>query len=105
MASIFGRQGRCSELHSLWNDPPDHLKTVLDRHRQDLSTLMLKLLQEQKDWVALERHCLDLINDTVTDSSLVDRRPETSFWELCAWRWDIWAGLLDAVHETRPGQE
>jgi hypothetical protein len=105
MASIFGRQSRCSELQSLWADPPEHLKAVLDRHRQDLSTLMMKLLQEQKDWVALERHCLDLINDTVTNLSLVSRRPETNFGELCAWRWDIWASLLNALHGLRPGQE
>lgn len=104
MANIFSRQDYCNELISLWENSPEHVKPALDRHRRDLSSLITKCLRGRKDWHRLERHCLNTISETLSDLS-VQGDSKSSFWELCAWNWDLWAALLDAVHATRPEEE
>ncbi|KAH8731426.1 hypothetical protein GQ44DRAFT_735904 [Phaeosphaeriaceae sp. PMI808] len=104
MADIFNRQNRCHELIDLWENPPESVKDILHRHRQDLSSLITRLLRERKDWFRLERHCLNTIDETLSNLSVVTHS-KSRFWELCAWRWDLWTALLDAVHAIRPGQE
>jgi hypothetical protein len=93
MAKIFARQQRCQELHDLWDDPPKTLEPLLDRHRQDIQSMMI-----------LEQHCVGMIEDTLSNAHLVGG-PKSKFWELCAWRWDLWSGLLAATHAMYPEQE
>jgi hypothetical protein len=104
MAKIFARQQRCQELHDLWDDPPKTLEPLLDRHRQDIQSMMIQHLWEQKAWPLLEQHCVGMIEDTLSNAHLVGG-PKSKFWELCAWRWDLWSGLLAATHAMYPEQE
>ncbi|KAH7401816.1 tRNA synthetases class I (M)-domain-containing protein [Phaeosphaeria sp. MPI-PUGE-AT-0046c] len=96
MASIFGRQRRSTELHDLWGNPPERLQPVFDRHRQDLLMVEIKLLREGSEWGLLEDRCTSTIAETVENLRLVGGS-KTGFWELSAWRWEIWDALLASM--------
>jgi hypothetical protein len=102
MASIFKRQNRCAELHGLWDDPPKALEELYKRHQSDLLNVMIKALWEQGEFTLLEELCLATIEETRSDLIRVGK---PNLWELCAWRWDLWAALLSAVSATRSEQE
>jgi hypothetical protein len=104
MGEIFGRQHRCSELRDLWDHPTADLEVVLDRHRSDVLALTTKLLWEQGAWEELETHCLNTIDEVHSNVHMVGGS-KSKFWELCAWRWDLWSGLLAALHATRSKEE
>ncbi|CAO2648943.1 Nn.00g098920.m01.CDS01 [Neocucurbitaria sp. VM-36] len=103
MAEIFRRQDRCAELFSLWDDPPSSLKKLMRTHRDDLISLKTRLLRQQNDWLLLENHCYDSIEEVISQLNLV--QDSKSLWELCAWRWDLWNGLLQATRAIRHGQQ
>lgn len=112
MAEIFKRQDRANELESLWDDPPNEAlgEIILHRHRDNLNAVMTKVFREGEDWPLLERHCQKIITSTMSGLK-VATDAQSTFWELCAWRWDIWDGLLKAVaqnhltHEQVPRSE
>jgi hypothetical protein len=91
-------------LRDLWNEPSDNVKVVLDRHRQDVQSMMIQHFWEQKNWPLLEEHCVGVIEEIVSDVHLVGGS-KSRFWELCAWRWDLWSGLLAAVNAQYPEQK
>jgi hypothetical protein len=105
MATIFARQyGRLRELQDLWRNPPKHLEALMDRHKHDLASLMTTLLMGQKEWQLLEAHCLDTIDTTLSELKHVSGS-KSKFWEVCAWRWDLWGSLMMAVPKNRPESE
>ncbi|KAJ4370649.1 hypothetical protein N0V83_005170 [Neocucurbitaria cava] len=103
MAEIFRRQGQHAELFSLWDNPPISLKKLLRTHRDDLMSLKTRILREQEDWPLLEAHCYASIEEVISLLNLA--QDSKSLWELCAWRWDLWNGLMEATAAIRPGQE
>ena len=103
MAEIFRRQDRCAELFSLWDNPPTSLKKLMKTHRDDLISLKTRLLKQQNDWLLLENHCYDSIEEVISQLNLV--QDSKSLWELCAWRWDLWSALLQATEAIRHGQQ
>lgn len=103
MAEIFRRQGEHAELFELWDNPPISLKKLLRTHRDDLISLKTRLLRDQEDWPLLETHCHDSIEEVISFLNLA--QDSKSLWELCAWRWDLWSGLMEATAAIRPGQE
>jgi hypothetical protein len=104
MAKIFARQRRVNELHDLWVEPSKTVKVVIERHQNDVQSMMVQHLWEQNDWPLLEKHCVGIIEDTL-DKVYHAGGSNSRFWELCAWRWDIWAGLLAAVNAQYPEQK
>ena len=106
MAEIFKRQNRCSELERLWEKPPNTSlrQIILDRHRDDLNAVMLRALLEREDWPLLERHCQDVVTKTISNSQAA-AEAKSGVWELCAWRSDVWNGLMKAVTMNRPSHQ
>lgn len=102
MASIFGRQKRSRELEDIWLEPPKHIQSILHRHRPDILMLMIKLMRDNNELELLEEQCFAAIGETRENISLVGSH-QSNFWELCAWRWDLWDALLHAV-SARPTQ-
>lgn len=101
MGETLGAQGFLDELQEAWNNPSPAQKILLERHRSDITALMTKLLQSQKEWEQLEKHCVEAI-DEVRFNLHASR---SKFWELCAWRWDLWEALVNAVCATRSQEE
>ncbi|KAL5121989.1 methionyl-tRNA synthetase [Pleosporales sp. CAS-2024a] len=99
MGQIYGRQYRSRELRDLWDEPRKDLEIVMDRHRPDILALMEKLYWEQRDWANLELHCQGAIDEVLSNVQLVGSS-KSRFWELCAWRYDLWSGLLAALKEN-----
>jgi hypothetical protein len=104
MGEIFGRQGRCLELSDMWDEPPQALETLFDRHRWDVMSLMSKLLLQTREWQRLEDHSIAALERAFSETRAVASSKD-KFWELCAWRWQFWAALLDAVGMTRSTPE
>ena len=103
MADIFGRQGQCGELFALWDNPPAALEGLIKKHREDLLSIKTRLLRQHGNWELLEKHCLECIQETISQLSLMkDSKP---LWELCAWRWDLWNALMEAITNLRPRPE
>ncbi|KAF1845780.1 uncharacterized protein K460DRAFT_338347 [Cucurbitaria berberidis CBS 394.84] len=103
MADIFRWQDRCAELFALWDNPPARLRSLMKTHRDDLISLKTRFLLQQEDWLLLESHCYNSIEEVISQLNL--GQDSKSLWELCAWRWDLWGALLQATKAIRPGQE
>ncbi|KAH7077321.1 N-acetyltransferase B complex non catalytic subunit-domain-containing protein [Paraphoma chrysanthemicola] len=106
MAEFFKRQDRGNELEKLWNDPPNEtLKEIIEhRHKEDLNSVLTKVFRERQTWPLLEQHCQKLITTTMSDMKSATGA-QSPLWELCAWRWDVWDGLLKAVANNNPEKE
>lgn len=96
MAEMFKRQGRLIELFELWDNPPPALKEVMSKHQSDLMSLKTRVLAEESKWDLLKDHCVACIEQA---ASQAENEPQR-MWELCAWDWDVWKGLMDAVRQT-----
>lgn len=103
MADIYARQDHCDELLELWANPPLALKTVMRTYRDELLNLTTRLLRRYEKWLLLQQHCLSVIEETISQLNLVEN--SNSLWELCAWRSDVWEGLLTATTKLTPGEE
>jgi N-terminal acetyltransferase B complex non-catalytic subunit len=104
VAQIYMRQKRCTELQDLWDDPPNTLEPVIDRHRQDVQSMMIQYLREQEIWPLLQQHCLSMVKHAQSEVYVVGDS-KSKLWELCAWRWDLWSGLLAAARGMYPEEE
>lgn len=96
MACIFERQHRTTELHDRWNDPPEKLAPILDRHRQDLLMVIIKGLRNEGNWNSLADRCTSAIAETVDNLRLVGGN-KNGVWELSAWNWSVWEALLQSM--------
>ncbi|KAF2033776.1 hypothetical protein EK21DRAFT_57934 [Setomelanomma holmii] len=106
LAEIFKRQNRVRELQQLWSEPPNKAleQIVLHQHRDDLNSVMTNVLRELEDWPVLEQHCERIISATLSDLKIASNE-QSKFWELCAWRWDVWDGLIKAVAKNHSPHE
>jgi len=104
MGMIFGRQGRSIEVYDLWNAPPEHLRPLVSRHSDDLRTLTMGLLRQNKRWQQLTEHCLTTIRATQSCLEIAST-PKSKLWELCAWNWQVWRALVDSLWASRPYPE
>ncbi|KAH4609099.1 hypothetical protein HBH82_069530 [Parastagonospora nodorum] len=101
MGETLGGQGFLKELQEAWSNPSPAQKVLFDRHRSDITALMTKLLQEHKEWKQLEKHCVEAIDEI----RLNLHASKSKFWELCAWRWDLWGAMVNAVYATRSEED
>ncbi|KAF1943638.1 hypothetical protein EJ02DRAFT_399997 [Clathrospora elynae] len=103
MCEIFARQHKCNELWELLAYPPTTLRVLMRTHKDDLISLKTRLLLQQQDWLLLEKHCSDSLKETLMDLNVA--QGSKRLWELCAWRNDIWQGLLQAIRFNRSHSE
>lgn len=96
MASIFERQKNLAQLSDRWRSPPDHLRPLLQLHRDDLDGVLTRAYRANKDWSALKDHCIRLITETTSKLASVDDKRGSIPRELCAWHWETWDALLSA---------
>lgn len=102
MAQIYARQSQFKELFALWDNPPSRLEALLRTHKDDVVQMKTLMLRNAFAWELLEDHCIATINNIV---SLNTAEKSKSVWELCAWRWDLWKGLILAIQNTCPKEE
>ena len=103
MAKIYARQDRLPEIFQMWKSPPAHLTAIMEKHQVDVSILKVELLTQAKQWSLLEEHTLELIEEALAlSTSNGDSEPLR---QLCASRWDVWKGLIEAMSSSHPKEE
>lgn len=102
MAKIYARQGKCAQLLELWKAPPAHLQPIMEKHALDISLLTVDILSGAQQHELLEKHILELIEDTTTALSKDDPEP---LQQLCSARANVWTYLIDASTQLRSHEE
>lgn len=104
MAEIYARQGHCTELFELWDNAPESLAALMETYHDELMNLKARILDREKEWKLLEKHCTKVINDAAAADST--KTPESkNLSDISSSRWNIWRSLLRAVKNLHTGDE
>lgn len=101
MADIHCELDRTQELQELWDDPPEHLRTaMLHNHREDVQSVIMRVLLARKQWPQLEEHCRRTLMETVSLLKVESPDSSSELSQLCGRRVATWSSLMEATSEN-----
>lgn len=96
MASVYGRQGECDELLKIWKDPPERIRQLMTKHRNDIHEHIQSILRAESRWDLIMDHSNLFIKAILSGNPDADGASK-ALSELCARRLDIWDDLSSSA--------